>query len=78
MYRYFNVSPCYAMEDAQRRDIRGRAEARVTAFRRARNLFSPSRGIKFFPFVFWKQKKFGEMDQFYDFVRLLLLYMYIH
>lgn len=66
------------MEDAQRRDIRGRAEARVTAFRRARNPFSPYRGIKFFPFVFWKQKKFGEMDQFYDFVRLLLLYMYIH
>lgn len=48
MYRYFNVSPCYAMEDAQRRDIRGRAEARVTAFRRARNPFSPYRGIKFF------------------------------
>lgn len=65
------------MEDAQRRDIRGRAEARVTAFRRARNPFSPSRGIKFFPFVFWKQKKFGEMDQFYDFVCYCYICIYI-
>lgn len=75
VYRYFNVSPCYAMEDAQPRDIRGRAEARVTAFRRARNPFSLSLslslsgGIKFFHSMYFRSLK-----GWIDFSRLLLLY----
>lgn len=78
MYRYFNVSPCYAMEGAQRRDIRGRAEARVTAFRRAGNPFSPSGGRKFLVSYF-RNKSFGNwLRSILGFCRLLLFILYIY